>query len=140
MPGDSIVREPAMPQSRRLPILLAIACALFLRSLVPAGWMPASSGGAFAIEPCPAAASAPLTHMAGHHHGKAHHDTGHGASHNGDCAFSPFSIAFASADAPVTLTTSIAVDKTAFALHRADDLKTGPPALPPPSTGPPAIA
>jgi hypothetical protein len=128
-----------MPRARRLPILLAIACALFLRTLVPAGWMPASDGGAFAIQPCPAADPAPVTHMTSHHQGKTHHSD-HGASHNGDCAFSPFSTAFTSADALVTLTSSTAVKEPTFALHRADDLKTGPPALPPPSTGPPAIA
>src|SRR5689334_11717855 len=128
-----------MPRAPRLSILLALACALFIRALVPAGWMPAETG-AFAIQPCPAADPAPAVHMAGHHHGKAHHDPAHGASHNGDCAFSPFSTAFASTHQPVVAVSLVAIARPAFTLQRGADLKTGPPALPPPARGPPALA
>ena len=137
MRGTSKVMGQAMPRAPRLPILLAIACALFLRALVPAGWMPAVDGGAFAIQPCPSAEPPPMAHT-GHHGAK--HDPSHHADHGGDCAFSAFSTAFASADQPVASFAPVEPDGGLPSLRRADDFKTGPPSLPPPSTGPPAIA
>ena len=41
-----------MPRQPRLLTMILLACALFLRVAVPAGWMPSTSGGALAIEPC----------------------------------------------------------------------------------------
>jgi len=123
----------------RLPILIALACVLFLRALVPAGWMPVPSGGAFAIQPCPAATPEPLAHAAGHHHGK--HDSSHRfAGHNGDCAFAPLLTAFAAIDASGPLPVPVVSASLPIGIFSPPALKTGPPALPPPATGPPALA
>jgi hypothetical protein len=132
---STLPRLRAMPRQSRLPILLALACTLFLRALVPAGWMPAPIGGAFAIEPCPTAEVQPVRHMA-HHTGH----TGHNAQHDGDCSFSPLSASFAAADLPPALPAPQAEPNARPASHAAPPLKTGPPALPPPATGPPALA
>jgi hypothetical protein len=127
-----------MSSQPRLPILIALACALFVRALVPAGWMPAPSGGAFAIELCPAAETAPMAH-AGSHHGK--HDHSHkAAEHNGDCAFSPLLAAFTPADLPSQLPTVFVAAEAPLPPTGTPAFKTGPPALPPPATGPPALA
>ena len=123
----------------RLPILLAIVSALFLRALVPAGWMPAPNRGAFAIEPCPAADSALDLHAAGHH-GGGKHDPSHGPHHSGDCAFSPLQAGFASADATALIAALPVEPELAVNFIAGAAFKTGPPALPPPATGPPAIA
>ena len=120
----------------RLPMLLALACALFLRALVPAGWMPATSGGEFAIQPCPAATPEPLTHTAGHHHGK--HDSF--AEHSGDCAFAPLLTALVAIEALAPLPMPIVSASLPFGTFDSPTFKTGPPALPPPATGPPALA
>jgi hypothetical protein len=127
-----------MPRSSRLPILLAVACALILRSLVPAGWMPAAAGGAFAIEPCPAATEQVMIHMAGHHGAKR--DPAHRTDHNGECAFSPLSTGLGSVDIPVALLPPIQPEYLPASAREASPFKTGPPALPPPATGPPIIA
>ena len=49
-----------MTRRPHLSILILLAAALFLRALVPTGWMPAPERGAFAIQPCPAAEFAPV--------------------------------------------------------------------------------
>jgi len=125
-----------MPRHRFTLALLAFA--LFLRVLVPAGWMPAASGGMFAIEPCPAA-QGPSLHAAMHHHrGNADHRS-HGG-HDGDCGFAPLSTGVASVDLAPLLATPGLVAQPRSAPLATPLLKTGPPALPPPATGPPVIA
>jgi hypothetical protein len=128
-----------MPRHPRLPILLAIVSALFLRALVPAGWMPAPDRGAFAIEPCPAADAALLVHGAGHH-GGGKHDPAHKTDHGGDCAFSPLQAGFAPAEAPAVVTPPALELGVPASFIAGPMFKTGPPALLPPATGPPAIA
>jgi len=120
--------------------LALLGCALFLRLLVPAGWMPAPDRGAFAIEPCPAAAPVASAHAAAHHHhGRADHQS-HSSNHDGDCAFAPLSAGIASLDlAPLAAAPVLIAQRQATPLV-ASPLKTGPPALPPPATGPPALA
>lgn len=125
-----------MHRAPRLPILIAIACALFLRAWVPAGWMPAANGS-FAVVPCPAADPPPMAHMGAHHSGK--HDPSHDRGHDGDCAFAPLSSAMASAGAPAVLLAPLAAAEAVPTLLRADDFKTGPPSLLPPATGPPSL-
>jgi hypothetical protein len=110
----------AMFRQPRLPILLA------------------PNAGAFAIEPCPAAESAPVTHAAGHHHAK--HDPSHKAQHDGDCAFSPLLTGFTPSDLPAQLPAPSVAADAPIAPTAAPAFKTGPPALPPPATGPPALA
>jgi hypothetical protein len=128
-----------MFHQQRLPVLLALVCALLLRVLVPTGWMPAPSGGAFAIEPCPAAEPAPMVMAAGsmakHDHGAAHKD-----QHGGDCAFSPFHAGSPPPQELAPLPSPVTVAALLPSFSAASPLKTGPPALPPPSTGPPALA
>src|SRR4051812_19222002 len=74
--------EGRMLRQRRPLTMLVLACALFLRMWVPAGWMPSANGGAFAIEPCVAAAPMPMDHG-------SNHDPSHKAQHDGDCSFAP---------------------------------------------------
>jgi hypothetical protein len=126
---------PAMPRQPRLLTLFVLACALFLRVWVPAGWMPAASGGAFAIAPC--AAAAPMVMASGE---SAHHDPSHKAQHDGDCSFAPH---HAGAAQTASLAPVVAPLLAAAPLPEhfaAPALATGPPALPPPATGPPALA
>jgi hypothetical protein len=129
-----MVREP------RLPILFALACALFLRALVPAGWMPTPSGGAFAIEPCPAAEPLVTVDASAHRHGQTRHDPSHKGNHGSDCAFAPLLTAFAAIDVPALLPAPFASTATPIGLINAPVFTTGPPALLPPATGPPALA
>jgi hypothetical protein len=122
-----------MTRRAHLPILAMLAAALFLRALVPVGWMPAPERGAFAIEPCPSAD--PIMHMAS---GSAGHHNDHGRT-GGDCFASMMAGAGLPDDATEIAAPAAApiVASTAFTPAR---LIRGPPALPPPSTGPPAIA
>jgi len=111
--------------------LLVLACALFLRVWVPVGWMPAPTGGAFAIEPCAAAAPTPMSHA-------SHHGSSHKNQHDGDCSFAPHHTGAAQATSTPALAQLVA-ERIALPEHfAAPTLATGPPAPPPPATGPPA--
>jgi hypothetical protein len=130
-----------MPGQPRLPILLALACALFLRALVPAGWMPAAVGGPFAIEPCPAVAPQPMVHMGGHHGVMpANHGSSHKEHQGGDACFSALLVGFAPLDGPAILPSRSIVTPAPVRFSATPFLATGPPAPPPPSTGPPVLA
>jgi hypothetical protein len=100
--------------------------------------MPAAAGGTFAIEPCPAAADQPMIHMAGLHGAK--HDPARRTDHNGECAFSPLSTGLGSTDVSAALLPPIRSKYLRASVHQALLFKTGPPALPPPATGPPSLA
>jgi len=121
-----------------LPLLL-LACALFLRALVPAGWMPAESGGLFSIEPCPAASPQLVMHMDDNGHMPGDHGSSHGKQHSDGC-FSALLIGFAPVDQPASFMPRAALTETPATFSASHFLARGPPALPPPSTGPPAIA
>lgn len=130
-----------MPRQPRLPILFVLVCALFLRVLVPAGWMPVENAGAFAIEPCPAADVVQTIHAGMHHAGgNAGHHSGHGDQHNGDCAFSPIHAGFTPAAQPPIILGPIVAAPLLKSRPFVSFFATGPPALPPPARGPPAIA
>ena len=122
-----------MTRRRQLPILALIAVALFLRALVPAGWMPVANAGPFAIQPCPAADLA-APGSAHHHHNSSH------SSHDGECAFSPLHAGFASVDTAPLLAVAAAAATPLLASTATASFPTGPPAPPPPATGPPLIA
>ena len=126
------------PMTRRssLLILLILSVGLFLRTMVPAGWMP-SSAGAFAIEPCPAA-DAPIVAQA--HHPGMHHRHGQAPQHDGDCAFAPLGAAVASVDVLTAPPAVVPAEHVPYAPPNQRPFATGPPAPPPPATGPPAIA
>ena len=122
-----------MPRQPRLLTMFVLACALFLRVAVPAGWMPSTSGGAFAIEPCVAAAPA----MAGHegsHHGKGK------SQHAGECSFAPLQASFAETAQAPALSPTLADTPVPQQPLIERPFARGPPAPPPPATGPPAIA
>jgi len=125
-----------MHRQSRLLTMIALTCALFLRVWVPAGWMPAPTGGVFAIEPCAGAAPAPMAMV-----GKAsHHDSSHKAQHDGDCSFAPHH-AGVTAATHLPMMAAPLLAATALPDHSpAPYLATGPPAPPPPATGPPATA
>jgi hypothetical protein len=69
------------------------------------------------------------------HHGGDHHQ----AAHDSDCAFAPFAAAAALADVSRTVLTNVAPTAPAFRETAIAAFPTGPPALPPPATGPPAL-
>ena len=124
-----------MPRQPRLLTMIVLACALFLRVLVPAGWMPAPQNGAFAIELCNAAAPA----QAIGHAGKAHHDP-KSKGHGGECAFAPLQAGFAAAPAAPILPAPAAAPASLPQQFTASVSARGPPAPPPPATGPPTLA
>ena len=126
-----------MPRRSRLLTMFVLACALFLRVAVPAGWMPAPEHGAFAIQPCVAVAPS----QAMEHEGKAsHHDPRSKAQHSGDCSFAPLQAGFAApTDAPALVTPAI-VEKVVAQQAISRAFARGPPAPPPPARGPPALA
>jgi hypothetical protein len=118
----------------RVRTIFILACALFLRLWVPAGWMPASGQGAFAIEPCAGAAPMPMGQVNAAHHGS------HKAQHDGDCAFAPHHASIAQAAAAPPLARPM-LAAAPLAEHFATHIfATGPPAPPPPATGPPELA
>ena len=117
--------------------MAALAAILFVRLLVPAGWMPAEGAMYFSVTPCPS--WAPTAATPTHDHGV--HKPGKNAHERGtDCAFTPLSgAATVAADVPVAALA--APDKVIrSASPRAAVGARGPPALPPPSTGPPILA
>ena len=121
------------------PVLLLLACALFLRLWVPAGWMPAANGALFAIEPCPAAQPMVTAHGM-HDHGSSDHHGDHKAGHDGDCSFAPHHGGLAQlASTPVPAEPLAATERPAQPGTPAF-FATGPPAFLPPATGPPALA
>lgn len=124
-----------MPREPRLWTMIVLACALFLRLSVPDGWMPAPTGGPFAIEPCPAAA--PMTMPMG---GTSDHGSSHKGGHDGECAFAPFQTGIDLAAATPPLHVPQAAPEAQPERIRLQSLTGGSPAPPPPATGPPALA
>jgi hypothetical protein len=122
-----------MTRRAHLPVLVLLGAALFLRALVPAGWMPAPERGAFAIEPCPSAD--PIMHMAS---GSTSHHNDHG-SRGGEC-FASMTAAAGLPDETTEIAAPAAAPIVLSTVFTPAGLIRGPPALPPPSTGPPAIA
>jgi hypothetical protein len=122
----------AMARRSRPLTMMLLACALFLRVWVPAGWMPASGGNAFAIELCPSV-SDPVTHA-------SHHDGSHKGQHDGNCAFAPLHSGLTASPSAAIVPTPLLATSAARGDHRTPFFPTGPPALPPPATGPPATA
>jgi hypothetical protein len=124
--------------TRRSPLLFLfiLSMGLFLKTMVPAGWMPSSAGG-FRIEPCPAA-DAPIVDQA--HHRDMHHGHGKPSQHDGDCAFAPLGAAMASAEVSSAPPLTLQTEHVAYTAPKQSPFATGPPALPPPPTGPPALA
>jgi hypothetical protein len=124
-----------MSREPRPLIMLMLACALALRMWVPAGWMPAPGAHNFAIMPCPATEPTPMADM-------GQRATGHQQDHSkaaGDC-FAPLLAGAALPESPVVPPRPLAAPAiTHVAVARTSFIRPSP-ALPPPSTGPPALA
>ena len=124
-----------MPRQPRLLTMFVLACAMLLRVAVPAGWMPSTAGGAFAIEPCVAAAPA----MAGHD--GSHHGSKGKTQHAGECSFAPLQAGFAETAQAAALPSPALADPAVPQQWLLElPYARGPPAPPPPATGPPTIA
>jgi hypothetical protein len=93
--------------------------------------------GHVVLAPCPAAAPGPAVHN-GHHAGSNKQD--HKGGSGGDCAFAPFHAGAALAAAPPIPPVPILAVAAPILRPGATPLTTGPPAPPPPSTGPPLLA
>jgi hypothetical protein len=112
---------------RRRPRLLAfVAAALFLRLLVPAGYMVGGAG----LVPCPAVAAAPLAHH-GHHHAPAPHG-------EAPCPFAALSAPAVPPADPFTFASAPAPFPAAPRPVFVSPARPRAAAPPPPSTGPPA--
>jgi hypothetical protein len=131
--------QPMTHRSSPLLLLIVLSLGLFLRTVVPVGWMPASDG-TFAIEPCPAADAPIFDHATAHDDAGMHHGHGRAAQHDGDCAFAPLAAAVASPDLPEAAPSMVRPEHVAYVEPVLKPFATGPPAPPPPATGPPPIA
>jgi hypothetical protein len=122
--------------------LALLACALALRFLVPAGWMPVSDVRGFHLTLCSGAGPVEMPAMAMHHAmaGMAHH----GPQHDPDmqdhsCPFAGLSLALAEPTLPAVAAgpavAAVTLPLRAFAVA----IGRGLAAPPPPPTGPPAL-
>jgi hypothetical protein len=110
---------------------MLLAAALFLRLLVPAGYMVGSAAGGLALVPCPAVASAPVMARHGHHDGSAPHA-------EAPCPFAALAAPALPPADPLALAPPQATYALAPAWLPAETLAPGAAAPPPPATGPPA--
>jgi hypothetical protein len=130
---------------RRQAMLLA-AIALFLRILIPSGWMPAADG--MGLMPCLGTITAtamPGGAMMAHHASAlaSRHDSGHNQSDKGEkpCAFVGFACALAEPDGvsgPVLAL--VPMPLLLAAVSTGARIGAGLAAPPPPPTGPPITA
>lgn len=136
---------------RSSPVGLLLACALLLRALIPAGWMPAAGQG-LTIEICadgaggadPAfAAAAQRQFREALGPAADRQGDGHGADHPGKsepCAFAGLAFAWTGAGEGPMLPPPAAEDPAPRAVPQAVSVGRGLAAPPPPSTGPPLTA
>jgi hypothetical protein len=110
---------------------MLLAAALFLRLLVPAGYMAGNAAGVPALVPCPAAVPAPAMAHPGHHHGPAPHS-------ESPCPFAALAAPAVPPDDPLALAPPQPSFALAPAWQPAKRLALGAAAPPPPATGPPA--
>lgn len=117
-------------------IVALLALALFVRALVPAGWMPVAGPDGVHFALCPD--QAPVAHAAPGHHGG--NDHGQAPAPDQPCAFAGLGLAAdAPPPAPVILPATIPA-MPAQVLRTAVAVGRGLAAPPPPATGPPAFA
>ncbi len=125
-----------------------IACALLLRLLVPAGWMPVSDAQGVHLTPC--SGSGPMTMAMGPMKPMARGQTVAGMTHPmpGDqqgvpehpCAFANLGLALAEPEMPVMMLPIAPAALVPAGLAMLVSIGRGLAAPPPPPTGPPAIA
>lgn len=129
--------------------LVLLGLALFLRVLVPSGWMPASDGS-FTIMLCPADGPVPAPEAAMAHHGGEHAhamDQTHGspdqhdsAQIDPDCAFAPLGGALSAPPLLAQLDPATSPAAAPALPAYTTSIGRGLAAPPPPSTGPPALS
>jgi hypothetical protein len=120
--------------------LALIACALFLRILVPQGWMPVASHHGWQLAPCsgagPVASAAPMAGGAHHGHTKSP-PAGHDGSAESPCVYAGLTQAldsWAGADIRLPQAAPAALAAATVAATAVSGKLAAPP---PPSTGPP---
>lgn len=143
-------KRHAMPVARLLPpllsrhvLLLAVGCALMLRILIPAGWMPVADAHGLRIALCSgtgAAAGASVDASSGGHHAATHHQkTDDKTTHTDQpCAFAGMALPWTGAELvslPFLLPVEALASPIAMGLVA---ISNGLVAPPPPATGPPA--
>lgn len=130
------------------PVLALLACALLLRVLVPAGWMPVAHDGVLRLEPCPAwkppARAQAVRHAPAHTPHGAIGEAGDDSSHGGGssdqpCAFAGLSSPLAQADIASAIA-SVPARALLPIPHLLVGIGRGLAAPPPPSTGPPLFS
>lgn len=127
MASSSLVR--AKPS----PLLLAlVAATLFLRLLIPAGYMLGAAGGVPALVPCPqfVAASAPMPH-----HGHSHTPASHAEA---PCPFAALSAPVLPPVDPLAFTEAAPSYDPPIEPLTVAFLAPRPASPPPPARGPPA--
>jgi hypothetical protein len=111
---------------------MLLVAALFLRLLVPAGYMVGSAAGVPALVPCPSAGAVPAMAHPGHHHGPVSHA-------EAPCPFA----ALGAPALPPADPLALAPPQPGFALAAAwlpaESLAPGAAAPPPPARGPPTL-
>jgi len=141
-PGDMIDTPRSRPQGLRTIALALLACALALRLLVPAGWMPVVDAQGLHLTLCSGSGplEAPVAHhaMAGmaHHQHHQHHDQG---MPDHPCAFAGLGLALAEPMLPVLALAQPVVRALPLPIALADAIGRGLAAPPPPATGPPVL-
>lgn len=122
-----------------------IATALFVRLLVPSGWMP--SGAGFWLVLCPDGGPVPAVAAAPHGHGGMHAHAAPASDHDPashldqPCAFAGFSLPFEGrASVGLAQPPSLAKARTPRLPRDLPAVGRGLAAPPPPATGPPVLA
>lgn len=131
-----------MTLPRRSLLLSLFVLALALRIAVPSGWMPVlGADGAIVLAPCPAAAPVKPDGHEGHHASPSDKDDpAHSDGNSGDCAFAPLAAGVDLWDAPQPALWRVASEPQTRLRARTAFEPRGPPAPPPPATGPPLTA
>ena len=116
--------------------MLICAAALFLKLLVPAGYMIGNDHGRATFEPCSGFASGPMV-MTAMHGSMADHGKDHGKTET-PCAFSVLSAASLVAVEPIQLATLVAFIMAVGLIHAVLPSTVRTIYLRPPLRGPPA--
>ncbi len=140
---EALRSRPGRPRTIALALL---ACALALRLLVPAGWMPVADAQGLHLVLCsgsgPLEMPSPhvLPAMAGMHQaGHTGHDHHHQGMPDHPCAFAGLGLALAEPVLPMLAPVAIAAQTLVTLIPAAVAVGRGLAAPPPPPTGPPAL-
>lgn len=130
------------PGGLRTIALALLACALAVRFLIPAGWMPVADAQGFHLTLCSGAG--PLEIPPGHamagmaHHGAQHHHHHHDQGMpDHPCAFAGLGLALAEPVRPVLALALPVVQALPAPIALVEAIGRGLAAPPPPPTGPP---